>query len=187
MRAIEYNPEEAKKLLARAGYPNGFKMEIAANADDSNTTSQVYELVQAMLADVGIEAEIKVYDDATWRAKRADGQVGSYLSSWSADLNDPDNFIYSIFAPGNSERRSFNYYNEQAKEQIINARGIVDEAERVALYQELEKTIVQDDAAWVPLFYKEHSFVVAKRVEGFKVAWNGWADTKYYDVSLKES
>lgn len=184
---IKYNPEEAKRLLAEAGYPDGFKMEIAANADDTNTTSQVYELVQAMLADVGIEAEIKVYDDATWRAKRADGQVGSYLSSWSADLNDPDNFIYSIFAPGNSERRSFNYYNEQAKEQIINARGIVDEAERVALYQELEKTIVQDDAAWVPLFYKEHSFVVSERVEGFKVAWNGWADTKYYGVSLKEN
>ncbi len=184
---IEYNPEEAKRLLAEAGYPDGFSMEIAANADDVGTTSQVYELVQAMLKDVGIEAEIKMYDDATWRAKRADGQIGSYFSSWSADLNDPDNFMYSVFAPGNSERRSFNYENEAVKEKIVQARGIVDEAERIALYQELEKIIVQEDAAWVPLFYKEHSFVVNERVEGFKVAWNGWADTKYYDVSIKES
>ena len=128
-----------------------------------------------------------MYDDATWRAKRAEGQIGSYLSSWSADFNDPDNFIYSIFAPGNSERRSFNYSNEEVKQQIVEARGIVNEEERIALYQELEKQIVQEDAAWVPLFSKEHSFVVSERVEGFQVAWNGWADTKYYNVSIKES
>ncbi len=187
LEEIEYNPEEAKRLLAEAGYPNGFEMEIAANADDTNTTTQVYEMVQAMLDEVGIDAEIVMYDDATWRAKRAEGQIGSYLSSWSADFNDPDNFIYSIFAPGNSERRSFNYSNEEVKQQIVEARGIVNEEERIALYQELEKQIVQEDAAWVPLFSKEHSFVVSERVEGFQVAWNGWAVTKYYDVSIKES
>ena len=139
LEEIEYNPEEAKRLLAEAGYPNGFEMEIAANADDTNTTTQVYEMVQAMLDEVGIDAEIVMYDDATWRAKRAEGQIGSYLSSWSADFNDPDNFIYSIFAPGNSERRSFNYSNEEVKQQIVEARGIVNEEERIALYQELEK------------------------------------------------
>lgn len=182
--AIEYNLEKAKELLAEAGYPDGFDMELTQTTENPNTL-ELNEVVQAMLSQAGINAEIKQYDEASWYGIRAEGKLGSYQTSWSADFNDPDNFMYTFFAPDNTVKRSFNYKNEEAIQRVANAREIVDLEERIKEYQELEKIIIQDDAAWVPLFTIEHLFVVNPRVKNFTVSWNGWANTNYYDTYIE--
>ena len=96
-----------------------------------------------------------------------------------------DNFVYSFFGnEGNIERRGFGYSNSEAIARVAAARAIVDEDKRIAEYQDLEKLIIQDDAAWVPLFSKQHLFVVNPRVSGFKVSWNGWSGNYYRNVSV---
>lgn len=181
---ISYDPEGAKALLAEAGYPDGFEMTISQSSDNGTAIKQVYEIIQAMLAEVGIQAEIETVDDATWYAVRADGELGAYFTSWSADFNDPDNFLYTFFAPENTVKRSFNYSNEAASKRVVEARAITDPEKRIAEYQELEKLIIQDDAAWVPLFSKQHVFVVNPRVQGFTPSWNGWSDNRFAGVSI---
>ena len=69
-------------------------------------------------------------------------------------------------------------------QQVVRARFIQDAGERLSTYHELERKIVQEDAAWIPLFSREHYFIVAEGVEGFQVAWNGWSNTCYRDVSV---
>ena len=64
------------------------------------------------------------------------------------------------------------------------ARGIVNEGARIREYQALERKIVQEDAAWIPLFSRQHYFVVSKRVDGFRVSWNGWASNSYRGVAV---
>lgn len=183
---IEYNPQKAKELLKEAGYENGFTMEISSNSNGTPATTQMYELIQSMLAQVGIEVKINVVDEATWLATRADGALGSYVSSWSADFNDPDNFIYTFFAPTNTIKRSFNYPDAEVSKKVEEARAITNQDERIKLYQDLEKKIIQDDAAWVPLFSKQHLFVVNPKVKNFKVLWNGWSDNMYHDMYIEK-
>ncbi|MGC8782424.1 MAG: ABC transporter substrate-binding protein, partial [Anaerolineae bacterium] len=171
---FKYDPEKAKALLKEAGFADGFEMTLNQTTD-SPTTLKMNEALQAMLAQVGIKAEIKQMDSAAWSGTRKEGKLGSYTSSWSADYNDPDNFIYTFFAPRNSVSRSWNYQNKAVQDQLEKARTMTDMAARYKLYQEIEYTIVYKDFAFVPLFHLEHLFVVQPKVKNFKPSWNGWS------------
>lgn len=184
---IKYDPEAAKALLAEAGYADGFDMEIAADSSASDTMTMALEIVSDQLAEVGIRAEIKNYDESTWLETRKSGELGSFMSTWSADYNDPDNFIYTFF--GNEEKtkiRSINYPDTEVMERVAKARTIVNEEERLAEYKALEEKIVHEDAAWVPMFSRLHLFSVSKRVQGFAPLWSGLSDQLFYNVSINE-
>lgn len=182
---FKYDPEKAKALLKEAGFADGFEMTLNQTTD-SPTTLKMNEAVQAMLAQVGIKAEIKQMDSAAWSGTRKEGKLGSYTSSWSADFNDPDNFIYTFFAPRNSVSRSWNYQNKAVQDQLEKARSMTDMAARYKLYQEIEKTIVYEDFAFVPLFHLEHLFVVQPKVKNFKPSWNGWSNMPYYGIAITD-
>jgi ABC-type transport system substrate-binding protein len=68
---------------------------------------------------------------------------------------------------------------------IEKARGMTNPEERCKLYQDLTTRIVDTDAAWVPLFSLDHSYVVQPRVKNFVVPWNGWSDMNYYNVVVE--
>jgi len=182
---FKYDPEKAKALLKEAGFPNGIEMTLNQTVD-SPSTLKMNEALQAMLAQVGIKAEIKQMDSAAWSGTRKEGKLGSYTSSWSADFNDPDNFIYTFFAPRNAVARSWNYENKAVQDQLEKARVMTDMQARYKLYQEIEKTIVYQDFAFVPLFHLEHLFVVHPKVKNFKVSWNGWSNMPYYGIEIVE-
>ena len=184
---IKYDPEAAKTLLAEAGYADGFDMEIAADSSASDTMTMALEIVSDQLAEVGIRAEIKNYDESTWLETRKSGELGSFMSTWSADYNDPDNFIYTFF--GNEEKtriRSINYPDTEVMERVAKARTIVNEDERLAEYKALEEKLIHEDAAWVPMFSRLHLFAVSKRVQGFAPLWSGLSDQLFYNISLSE-
>lgn len=180
-----YDPAKAKALLKEAGYPDGFQMTLFQTVN-SPSTLRINEAIQAMLAEVGIKAEITQLDDAAFFGTRREGKLGSYVSSWSADYNDPDNFIYTFFAPKNSVARSWNYENKAVQDQLEQARAMTDMQARYKLYQEIEKTIVYQDFAFIPLFHLEHLFVVQPRVKNLKVSWNGWSNMPYYGIEITE-
>lgn len=184
---ISYDPEKAKALLAEAGYPDGFTMELAADASASDTVTMALEIIKEQLAAVGINAEIKNYDESTWLETRKAGELGSFMSTWTADFNDPENFIYTFF--GNEEKtriRSINYPDTAVMDCVGAARGIVNEDERLAEYQALEEKLIHEDAAWVPMYSRTHLWAVSSRVQNFKPVWSGVSDRMYYGVSLSE-
>ena len=182
---IPYDPDAARDLLAEAGYADGFDMELCHSSDAGQTTKNLLEIVAAQWGEIGVNVTVREIDDGSFLDMRAAGEIEAYQQSWSADFNDPDNFIYTFWGTeDNSVRRGFNYANTDAINRVAAARAIVDEDERVAEYQALEKLIVQDEAAWVPLFSKEHLYVVNPRVSGFTVSWNGWSNNYYHNVSV---
>lgn len=184
---ITYDPEGAKALLAEAGYADGFTMELAADSSASDTTTMALEIIKEQLAEVGINAEIKNYDQSTWLETRKSGELGSFLATWTADYNDPDNFIYTFF--GNEEKtkiRSINYPDKEVMDRVEKARAIVNEDERIAEYQALEEKIIHEDASWAPMYSRTHLFAVSKRVQNFVPVWSGIGDQFFYGISLSE-
>ncbi|MBI5034304.1 MAG: ABC transporter substrate-binding protein [Chloroflexi bacterium] len=179
-----YDPEKAKALLKEAGFADGIAMTIFQTVD-SPSTLKINEAIQAMLLKANIKAEIKQLDSAAYSATRKDGKLGNYVSDWSADFNDPDNFIYTFFAPKNSVARSWNYTNKTVQDNLEKARAMTDMQARYKLYQDIENTIVYKDSAFVPLFHLDHLFVVQPKVKNFKVSWNGWSNMPYYGIEVQ--
>lgn len=187
LEEIPYDPEGAKELLAEAGYPDGFDMTIATTANDDQATTDLVAIIQQQFAEIGVNVTIDQMDEASWYDVRATGELPMYMATWYADINDPDNFIYTFFSDDSTVTRSFNYYNTEAMDRIEAARHMTDEDARVKEYQDLEKLVIQDDAAWIPLWHAEKVRLVQHRVKGFVPHWAGYGDCCFYGVELELS
>ena len=183
IEAIEYNTEKAKEILAAEGYPNGFDMEIAIDSASSDTTKSVLEIISEQLSEIGVNASLKTYDESTWLATRKAGELGSFMSIWTADYNDPDNFIYTFFGTDeNTKLRSLNYKDKEVIDRVAKARAIINEDERIKEYQALEKKIISEDRAWLPMYAKEHYFALGKNISNFTPNWAGISDMQFYSI-----
>jgi len=181
---IPYDVEGAKALLKEAGYEDGCDLEIYQQTDKPDTLA-INQVIQSMLSQAGFRVTIKQMDDAAYFAERKEGNLGMTRASWKADYNDPDNFLYTFFSEKNAKARSNNHTNTEVFKWLEDARTMVDEEERMALYQKIDTAVVQEDAAVLPLFQMDHIVVVQDWVKDFHVAWNGWTDVSYYTVSLE--
>lgn len=181
---IEYNPDKAKKLLAEAGYPNGVDMEIALISAPSSQWQKMSEVVQQMVMKSGFRVKLTQMDEAAFFATRKEGKLPMYTNIWSADFNDPDNFFYTFFGPKGTVARSYNAINPDNFAALDKGRAETDFAKRGKLYNDLEKKIVIDQAAWLPMFSAKHLYVVQPRVKKFVIPWNGWSDLPFYEARV---
>lgn len=183
--AIPYDTARAKELLAEAGFPDGFALELTVSEDDSLSVRESAEIVAYMWGLIGVNVEIRTLDGAEYAIDRRAGRLACCLQSWTAELNDPDNFIYTFFGSSeNSVRYGLCYSDEEVMARVRAARAIVDDGQRLAEYHALEEKIVQEDAAWVPLYSYVHYFAVGSRVKNYAVPWNGSSASFYGDVWL---
>ncbi len=182
-----YDPEAAKALLAEAGYAEGeVSFELALDGSSSSNTQLVYQLLEQQLKEAGITVSIKSYDESAWLDLRKSGEMDAFVATWTMDYNDPANIMFTFF--GNAEKtaiRSLNYQDEEIMARVSAASSITDDEARMAEYRELERIIVEEDAAWVPLLGNVHLFAIGERVADFVPYWAGYSNFYAKDVTLK--
>lgn len=184
---ITYDPEGAKKLLADAGYEEGqITFELAYDSSAGANTQMVNQIIQQLLGAVGINVEIKTYDQSSWLAARKAGELDAYTGTWTMDYNDPANIMATFFgSTDNVVLRSNNYADQDIINRVAAASAIVDDAERYAEYQALEEKIVHEDFAWVPMYALSHTFAIGEDVESFVPHWAGYSNFYIQDVTMK--
>ena len=183
--AIPYDPDQARELLKEAGYEDGFDLEIVQTTDSSQSDIEVNEAIQSYFEAIGVRCTIKQMDSASWYDLRATGGSPMYRTSWTADFNDPDNFLYQMYGSSSNVRRSWNYYNTDAIARLEAARHMTDPEAREAEYAALDKLITRDDAAMIVLWHKQKVRVLQDRVKGFVPMWAGYGDCGYYETYLE--
>ena len=187
LEGFTYDPEGAKALLKEAGYAEGqISFELALDSGANTSTQLVYASISEQLKAVGIEATVKSYDHSSWLALRSSGEMDSFVARWGLDYNDPANIMYTFFgSEENSKGRSLNYPDKDIIARVSAVRFIVDDAEREAEYRALEKKLIEEDAAWVPMFTELHLWCLGDRVASFTPHWAGFSDFYATDVVLK--
>ncbi len=184
---IPCDPEAAKRLLIEAGYPEGFDLTVSVNSSSTRWEMAVLRLAASMWDKIGIRAHIDVINESEFMRQRKNGKLACYTALWMADFNDPDNFIYTFFGDReNTVFRSLCYSREDVMERVRRARAITDPEERIREYRSLENTIVQEDAAWIPLFSRLRYYVTSKRLRGIQSSWNGSVKNMYREISIVE-
>lgn len=168
-KGYNYDPEQAKQLLTKAGYPNGFPLELwymPVSRPYFPTPKPIAEAIAADLSDLGIQVTFQTKDWATYieDSKKAPGYQ-SFMLGWTGDYGDPDNFYYYHFGPGGTSDLG-NWQNPQVFELLDKARAVADIPEREALYSEMDK-IVAAEALRIPIVHSRPLLAQRTTIQGW--------------------
>ncbi|MBM7585469.1 peptide/nickel transport system substrate-binding protein [Bacillus pakistanensis] len=173
LKKYEYNVEEAKKLLAEAGFEDGYKTTLYTMSNPRPYLPEpmkIAESIQSDLSKIGIEAEIVTYEWATYLDKTSAGEHDMALFGWTGVMADPDNFLYPNLSKTNTAKPANNrafYKSDKFTQLITEARETLDQEKRMELYKEAQE-LFQEDAPWAMLAYTTTPLAQAKYVEGYK-------------------
>jgi len=164
-----YNPEKAKALLAEAGYPNGFEMQLMTSGDDRK---RIAEVIQASLSDVGIKTSIEMLEWGTFIDSVLKGMAQTLVLGWTSNP-DPDATLTPIFFSGNIGGMNFSRINDPKLDALLKeGREELNLAERVLVYNEFHE-YVMDQAPWVPLFVKNNIVGANAGLKGVELSPQG--------------
>jgi oligopeptide transport system substrate-binding protein len=173
-RGYAYNPDAARRLLAEAGYPNGFSTVLYANNTDPNP--RIAQAIQQDLARVGVRAELRTLAQSTVIEAGGKGQaplVWSGGMAWIADYPDPNNFYWPILSCASAAPGGWNwawYCNRTLERMAQEADSLVQpgqERQRAERYRQIYRRIMQD-APWIPIFHEKRYTMHSARVGGKK-------------------
>src|SRR5438093_1404615 len=120
-----YDPDRARDLLARAGYPEGRRLPPIAVWSSVKRDEIVRELdeIRRYFAAVGVTIEVHHLTDWPAFSRQLDeGRLPMFLYGWYADVPDPDNFLFKLFH-SNSPRNFFGYANPTVDHLLVPARA----------------------------------------------------------------
>ena len=157
-----YDPEKAKKLLAEAGYPNGFEVQFDVPSGRYLKGEEVAQAVAGQLAKVGIIAKIQQFE---W---------GGYVKRWRARKLSPLAFIgagdimldcdqlLTSRLISNANYGGF-YSSPKMDELILKGRKTMDQEERLKIYSEAQK-LIKEDCPILPLYQMPQIYGISTRI-----------------------
>lgn len=163
-----YDPKEAKKLLAEAGYPKGFKTELYLS-EARVPYGTIFQ--NQMKENLNIDVELKVVEWGTYSDTVAKGNAPMSIGGWTW-YPDPYFFLYQLFhtdqigALGNGKG-----YSNPDVDSLLNRASseTVDQNERAKLYQQALEIILKD-VPRIELDTMDATAGVSKKVHGFEVS-----------------
>jgi peptide/nickel transport system substrate-binding protein len=164
-----YDPQQAKQLLAAAGYPNGFELELwymPVSRPYFPDPKPIAEAFAADLTAVGIRVTLKTKDWAAYLSdRRKPPGYQAFMMGWTADYGDPDSFYYAHFGPGATDDIG-NWKNERVVQLLNQARATVDQVGRAKLYSEVDR-ILHQEVLRLPIVHSQPLVAQRKTLEGW--------------------
>jgi len=173
-----YDPEKAKKLLAEAGYANGFSMTLAYG--DRGANDQVNTLIQSDFRKIGVDVKLEKMEYAAFLSMFSKGlpdQYGAGQTFWatSAHLGQWLETVFSSqFQPPKGNNRTW-YSSAEVDRLLDEARPISDPKKSAEAYRKV-LDVVMEDAPWVWFYHDKNPMAVRKRVRGLDITSSPFFD-----------
>jgi len=184
-----YDPAAAKKLLADAGYPNGFSTDLWAmpvQRPYNPNARRIAELMQADLDKVGIKAEIKSFEWGEYRKRMQAGEHQMGMLGWTGDNGDPDNFLHTLLGCDAAKTNGSNvakFCYPAFEDLVLKAKTLSNQKERTALYERAQ-VVFKEQAPWFTIAHAVQLKPIRKEVMDFKLSPFG--RHTFYGVDIKE-
>ena len=169
-----YDPAKARKLLAEAGFPNGFETPFYVPTGRYLMDRQLGEAIQAQLAEVGIKARIEAPEWGAFVAITDQRKAPMFIMGKGSPTGDLD-FTLTLTAMSNGRMNAFALSNPEIDKLILAQRGAVEPEKRRALLARAQDLIFEDVPA-VVLFYEDQLFATRANVHEVKIYPNELVD-----------
>lgn len=151
----KYDPEAAKKLLAEAGYPNGFSITLGTPNDRYINDAEVSQAVASQWTRIGVKTKVEAVTRTVFFKNRDQFTYSAYLAGWGAgtgEMSDPLRALVAtpIKEKGFGTTNKGRYSNPKMDAVLEEALKTVDDAKREALLQQASKMAL-DDQALIPI------------------------------------
>lgn len=168
MPPARHDPAEARRLLAEAGYPNGFRLTMDCQNDRFVNDAAICQAVAQMLTRVGIVTAPEVMPHAVWVPRANRKEFSFFTTFWTFDMPEPSIVLISQFATADPARGrgAFNrggYSNPRFDSVLDRALTTMDRARREMLLIEATRIAFQDQAT-VPLHHQFNIEAMTTRV-----------------------
>ncbi|MGL4239887.1 MAG: ABC transporter substrate-binding protein [Beijerinckiaceae bacterium] len=151
----KYDPAAAKKLLADAGYPNGFKMQFSFTSDRLPGDRQVGTSIAQMWAAIGVDATPNAQPAAVFFPARTRGEFSASMSGWGTLTGEAHYTLSSLYHSNDREKRmgAFNVlgYKNPAMDKLLQDAAVeMDDAKRSKLLEDAA-TLMEKDRQRLPI------------------------------------
>jgi peptide/nickel transport system substrate-binding protein len=158
--------EGAKKLLADAGFPQGFRMVLSTPNDRYPNDSKTAQAVAQMWTRIGVQTTVNALPWASFSARANRQEFGMRLTGWGSATGEASYALVNIMGTYSNETRfgannSGRYSNPALDALTVKATGTLDDKERETLLRDAVK-MAMDDVAIIPLHQLVNTWAVRK-------------------------
>jgi len=172
---MPYDVEAAKKLLADAGYPQGFEVGMNCPNDRYVNDEDICRAIAAMMARIGVKVNLMAESKATYFPKILSRNTSFYLLGWTPGSYDSHNPLFALMStPGAAGQGQFNLgsYSNAKVDELTRAIAVeTDLAKRTAMIREAMQ-VHQDDIGHLPLHQQALAWAMKKNVTTVQLADN---------------
>jgi len=163
-----YDVDGARKLLAEAGYPDGFAMTLHAPNDRYVNDEQIAQAIAQMLARAGIAARVEAMPSSVYFSRASKLEFSFMLVGWAADTAESSSPLKALLATFNKEKgmgtaNRGRYSNPKLDSTLEQALAIVDDTKRERVLQQATEIAV-NDLGIIPLYHQHNLWATRKGI-----------------------
>ena len=179
-----FDSAKAKKLLADAGYPNGFSITLGAPNGRYINDLKLAQAVASMWTRIGVKTEVDANAPPVFFKNRDSFKYSAYLAGWGASTGELSNALKSLVATpdrakGMGTTNSGRYSNKEMDAKLEQAVVTIDDAKREALLGEASKILMTDHGI-IPIHFEVSVWAMRKGL-----TYAGRADQSTFAVDVK--
>lgn len=177
----EADLEEAKQLLADAGYPDGEGFpSITYTTNDAGYHKVVAEYVQQAWAQLGIDLQVDIVEWASFTPMRRNGDFDVARNGWVGDYSDPSNMLDLFLSTNGNNDGKFNNADYDAA--IYRSRETLDPTERSKALHDAED-ILMEETGCIPVAYYNDFWLQSDKITGSWHSPYGYWYFMYADIT----
>ena len=169
LKAIAYNPDAAKKLLADAGYPNGFEVTLATPNDRYVNDAEVAQVVAQMWSKIGIKTNVNAMAASVFFPKRTKNEFGVWLAGWAPQSGEMSSPLRAVVATPNKDKgwgtaNQAGYSDAMLDSLIDQALATVNETKRRDLLRKASQRTMEKMGV-IPIHYEVSPWAMKKDLD----------------------
>jgi dipeptide transport system substrate-binding protein len=186
LKSAPHDPEKAKAMLAKAGFPDGFEITLWAmpvQRPYNPNARLMAEMIQADWAKIGVKAKIVTYEWGEYLKRAHAGEDDTMLIGWTGDNGDPDNWLGTLLGCDAVNGSNFSKWCYKPFDDLIQkGRTTADQAQRTKYYMEAQKIFAQQ-LPYSPIAHSTVYQPVSKGVNDMMIEPLGYV--RFDGVSVK--